>query len=393
VQVVGLAGVTQIAAGAFHGLALRSDGSAAVWGYNSSGQLGDGTTTDHTIPEDLTGLTKVVQISGGYLHTLAVRSDGTAWAWGYNNSGQLGDGTTTDRLTPVQVSGLTKVTQIAAGLFHSVAVRSDGTVVAWGDNQSGELGDGSTTRRLTPVGVSGLTGATRVSAGFLDTVALRSDGTVMAWGYNGYGQLGDGTTTDRTTPVTVPGLSGVTQVSAGWGHTLAKSGPPELTTKATITGTGNVGATLACGAAFLTATSIGYTWLRDGAAIPGATAATYVPVAGDAGHKVTCQVTGTNSAGSTDTSATITIHAPAHFTTGTTPIAHVGKRYSHRFAATGSPTPRIALASGTLPHGLKLAADGTLSGTPKRKGTYRFTLSATNGIGTPAKAGETVTVR
>jgi Putative Ig domain len=54
---------------------------------------------------------------------------------------------------------------------------------------------------------------------------------------------------------------------------------------------------------------------------------------------------------------------------------------------------RGLLAAGTLPPGLKLATDGTLAGTPKRKGTYRFTLSATNGIGTPAKAGETVTVR
>jgi hypothetical protein len=222
---------------------------------------------------------------------------------------------------------------------------------------------------------------------------LRSDGTVVAWGYNAYGQLGDGTTTDRTTAVAVPGLSGVTQVSAGGNHTLAKVGPPELTAKATITGTGIVGATLTCKAAFLTATSVSYTWLRDGAAIPGATTATHTPVAGDAGHQVTCQVTATNSLGSTDTtSAAITVHAPAHFTAGTTPVAVVGKHYSHRFAATGSPTPKITRYSGTLPPGLKLATDGTLSGTPSQGGTYKFTLSATNGIGTAAKAAESVVV-
>jgi hypothetical protein len=216
---------------------------------------------------------------------------------------------------------------------------------------------------------------------------------VVAWGNNSNGQLGDGTTTGRTTPVTVPGLSVVTQISAGSFHTLAKVGPPELAAKAAITGTGNVGAMLTCRAAFLTATSVGYTWLRDGTAIPGATAATYVPVAGDVGHKATCQVTATNSLGATDASATITIHAPAHFTAGTTPIAHVGKRYSYRFAATGSPTPKIARVSGALPPGLKLAANGTLSGTPTRKGTYRFILSATNGIGTPAKTTKSVTVK
>ncbi|MCW2938151.1 MAG: chromosome condensation regulator, partial [Actinomycetia bacterium] len=344
-------------------------------------------------PVAVSGLTKVTQIAGGAGHSVAVRSDGTAVAWGSNNAGQLGDGTTTNRTTPVPVSGLTGVTQVSAGGEYSLAVRSNGGVVAWGYNAYGQLGDGTTTRSSIPVTVSGLTNIARVSAGDYHGVALRTDGTVVAWGYNGSGQLGDGTTTNRLTPVPVPGLSGVTQVSAGGYHTLAKAGPPELTAKAAITGTRNVGATLACSAAFLTATSIGYTWLRDGTTIPGAATAAYTPVAGDAGHQVTCQVTATNSAGSTDTSATITIHAPAHFTTGTTPIAHVGKHYSHRFAATGSPTPKIALAAGTLPPGLKLAADGTLAGTPKRKGTYRFTLSATNGIGTPAKATESVIVR
>jgi hypothetical protein len=221
---------------------------------------------------------------------------------------------------------------------------------------------------------------------------------IQAWAGEGRVTVSDGTTTDRTTPIVVPGVSGVTQVAAGGNVTLAKSGPPELTTKATITGSGTVGATLTCSAAFLTATSVGYTWLRDGAAIPGATIATYTPVAADAGHKATCQVTATNTLGSTDTSATITVaattaHTPAQFTAGTPPTAHLGTRYSYRFAATGSPAPKIARVSGTLPPGLKLATNGTLSGTPTRKGTYRFTLSATNGIGTPAKANESIIVR
>ncbi|MDB5910571.1 MAG: Fibronectin type domain protein, partial [Massilia sp.] len=115
--------------------------------------------------------------------------------------------------------------------------------------------------------------------------------------------------------------------------------------------------------------------------------------AGDAGHKATCQVTGTNGMGSTDTSATITVHASAHFKASTPPIAHLGKKYSYTFATTGSPTPKITRVSGTLPPGLKLASNGTLSGTPTRKGTYKLTLSANNGIGTPAKTTKSVTVR
>jgi hypothetical protein len=170
-------------------------------------------------------------------------------------------------------------------------------------------------------------------------------------------------------------------------------GPPELTAKATITGTGNVGGKLTCKAAFLTATSLSYTWQRDGVAIPGAATAVYVPVAVDAGHKVTCQVTGTNGMGSTDASATITVHALAHFKAGTPLIAHLGKKYSYKFAATGSPTPKVTRVSGTLPPGLKLATNGTLSGKPTHKGTYKFSLKATNGIGTPAKTTKSVTVK
>jgi YD repeat-containing protein len=54
----------------------------------------------------VSGLTGITAIAGGYFHTIALKNDGTVWAWGYNGYGQLGDGTTTTRTTPVQVSGL-----------------------------------------------------------------------------------------------------------------------------------------------------------------------------------------------------------------------------------------------------------------------------------------------
>ncbi|KFA91072.1 RCC1 repeat- and reductase domain-containing protein, partial [Archangium violaceum Cb vi76] len=78
------------------------------------------------------GLSGVVAVAAGYGHSLAVRSDGTVWSWGYNSEGQLGDGTTNNRTTPVQVSGLSGVVSVAAGRFHALAVRSDGSVWAWG---------------------------------------------------------------------------------------------------------------------------------------------------------------------------------------------------------------------------------------------------------------------
>jgi alpha-tubulin suppressor-like RCC1 family protein len=198
--------------------------AAVSWGLNSSGQLGNGTTTSSALCGPVSGLgTGVVQVSAGFGFGLAMTSAGTVWAWGNNDAGQLGDGTRFRRLTPVQVKGLASVIQVAAGGYHSMALRSDGTVWAWGDNEFGQLGNGTTsTAQVTPVQVSGLTGVTKIAAGGNFSLALRSNGTVWAWGDNDVGQLGDGVASaPRLTPVQVTGLSQVTSISAGDDHSLA----------------------------------------------------------------------------------------------------------------------------------------------------------------------------
>ena len=97
-----------------------------------------------------------VNLAAGAKHSVALRSDGTVWAWGGNSKGELGDGTTLQRNTPGQVSGLSDVTAVATGVSHTMALKSDGTVWAWGNNHDGQLGDNTTTQQLTPVQVSGL---------------------------------------------------------------------------------------------------------------------------------------------------------------------------------------------------------------------------------------------
>lgn len=216
--------MTQVAGGLYHSLALKSDGTVWAWGDNRYGALGDGTNSSSTTPVQVSGMRNIVQVSGGALHSLALRADGTVWAWGNNDYGQLGDGTTSNGYYPVRVSGLTGVTQVAGGSQHALAVKSDGTVWAWGNNIYGQLGDGTKTSSYTPVQVTGLTGVTQVVGGY-HSLALKSDGTVWAWGLNDNGQLGDGTKTTSYTPVQVTGLTGVVQVSAGYKYSLAlKSG-------------------------------------------------------------------------------------------------------------------------------------------------------------------------
>ena len=227
VQVQGLqGGVLAIALGGDHGITLKSGGTVFAWGFNSGGQVGDGSTTARLAPKAVSGLSPgITAVAAGDSHNLALTAAGAVMAWGYNASGQVGDGSTVNRLMPVPVTGLgSGVVAIAAGGDHSLALKSDGTVVAWGKNDHGELGDSSTTDRTTPVAVVGLTGVKALSAGRQHSLALRSDGSVASWGLNSSGQLGDGTTTDQHHAIAVAGLSGVKEIAAGGDHSLCLGG-------------------------------------------------------------------------------------------------------------------------------------------------------------------------
>jgi len=228
-QVSGLSGIIQVTAGAYHCLALSSTGTVVSWGLNSSGQLGDNTTTTRKTPVNVkktgvTNLTGIVQIwSGGY-HNFALDSSGTLWAWGLNSSGQLGDGGTAQQNVAEALTSLTgSVTQLAAGSYHTLLLTPTGTVEAWGLNAEGQVGNGTTTDQHSPVAVSGLSGVTIAAlvGGDEHSVALASNGTIYAWGYNGNGQIGDNTTTTRTSPVHLSISGTVTEIEAGYDHTLA----------------------------------------------------------------------------------------------------------------------------------------------------------------------------
>jgi len=214
-------GISAIAAGEYHSLLIKNDGTVWCWGLNSQGQIGDGTTIfSRPYPRQVKGpngvdyLMNAVAIAAGNSHSVALKSDGTVWAWGNNANGQLGDGTNVNRTTPVQVKGsngegyLMDIVALAAGGFYSLAIKSDNTLWAWGANEGGQLGDATNIGRTTPVQVKGQEGNGYLMdvvsvEGEYHTLAVTADNKVWAWGNNTYGQVGDGTTTYRYTPVLV----------------------------------------------------------------------------------------------------------------------------------------------------------------------------------------------
>lgn len=211
-------GFTKIAAGDAHVAAIRADGTMWTWGRNTNGQLGDGGTTDHAAPQQISGGpsgTTWTSVACGSAHTVALASNGTLWAWGSNSAGQLGIGSSTiaQKNFPTQVQSVSGAVWkgLACGANHTVAWTTQGSLYAWGKNDSGQLGDNTLGNRIAPTKVFGVDNVwAEASCGYAHTLGRRSDRSLWSWGDNAYGQLGDTTIIARKTPVRVGGSADTT---------------------------------------------------------------------------------------------------------------------------------------------------------------------------------------
>jgi alpha-tubulin suppressor-like RCC1 family protein len=197
----------KISSGDQHAGAIKLDGTLWMWGYNSSGGLGDNSIVDRASPITLTGLWK--DVSCGALTTAAIKSDGTLWTWGNCAYGMLGNSDTVNRSNPVTTSGGgTDWKIVDFGNFSCAAIKTDGTLWLWGDNRAGQLGIGTTISKASPVTVSGGgTNWNQISVGTSHVAAIKTDGTLWTWGDNIFGELGNNTTINTSSPNTVSGGS------------------------------------------------------------------------------------------------------------------------------------------------------------------------------------------
>jgi len=197
---------TQIASGFFHTCAIAST-SVYCWGMNNNMELGNtspaaGTPVKVSQGEFATANTNVTQLSADWYHTCAIQS-GKVFCWGKNSSGQIGNNSTAQASVPTAVAAsgtfanAGSVTAIATGENHSCAVDS-GKLFCWGKNSSRQLGNGTSNDSTQPVLVSpsdepgfSNTAVTAVSAGDGHTCAIENK-VVYCWGDNMYSQLGAG---------------------------------------------------------------------------------------------------------------------------------------------------------------------------------------------------------
>ena len=182
------------------------------WGLNSSGQLGNGTSTSSLTPVLVHGSAR--QVSAGGSHTCSVSVVGDVRCWGLGTKGQLGNNAATSSSSPVAVTfpnGTAKVVHVTSGNQHTCALHADGAVSCWGSNGNGQVG-GANTREVSPRMVSTYgrsNPAVDVVAGMWHTCALAADGRVSCWGKNDFGQTSDPSLEDHDDPRLVAGLDDV----------------------------------------------------------------------------------------------------------------------------------------------------------------------------------------
>jgi len=169
-----------IALGDRHSLGIKTNGTLWAWGYNDQGQVGDGTSGNfRTSPVQIGTATNWKSVAAGYFHSIGLKTDGTLWSWGYGANSALGQGNTTTYLVPTQIGTATDWDILASSkgsTNHHHAVKTSGAIYGWGANNNYNLGDGTSTTRAAPVLISAPLNTIHIANGYYHTMFLVDSG-------------------------------------------------------------------------------------------------------------------------------------------------------------------------------------------------------------------------
>ena len=239
-------GWVSVSAFAWFTCGITTTGAAYCWGYNSAGQLGNGTRYApdpciggycSTVPlaVTVTGARTFTAVTGFEHHACGLSTTGEAYCWGGDYSGELGLGSP-ERGPSAPVDGGLTFSSLSAGGSpgdgFSCGVTSKGDAYCWGSTAYGQRGNGSTgdnSRWPSPQPVAGGLTFTIVSSKQNHSCGLTTSGAAYCWGDNRAGQLGIGITDGpehcypsgdacSTVPVAVSGGLTFTSLSVGVRH-------------------------------------------------------------------------------------------------------------------------------------------------------------------------------
>jgi len=175
----------------YSGAAINSDGSLYTSGEGSYGILGNGSTSDSLIFQQIDS-DSWADVCIGRLHMIGIKCDGTLWGWGLNNRYQLGQGQgdTTSRYYPTQIGSASNWVKTFCGLYSTHVLNADGEICSCGQNGYGVCGTNSSSY------VYSLTQEYTQSTDWIDigggdyhVIAVKSNGDIWGWGRNEYTSL------------------------------------------------------------------------------------------------------------------------------------------------------------------------------------------------------------
>jgi len=210
VQVGALTTWQKVQSGTYPVFGLQTNGTIWSWGRDVQGSLGQNNANPaiyRSSPTQIGTDTDWSDIAAGYYFGLAVKTNGTLWSWGANSEGQLGLNSTIPRSSPTQVGALTNWLSVDAGFYSTLAKKTDGTLWAWGDGPRGVLGNNAAPDVSSPIQIGTLATWDKFAVGGWTAVATLTDGTVWSWGYNIYGQLGHNNIINTSSPVQIGSAS------------------------------------------------------------------------------------------------------------------------------------------------------------------------------------------
>ncbi|MCH5260047.1 MAG: InlB B-repeat-containing protein [Lachnospiraceae bacterium] len=193
--------------------AIKKDDSLWMWGYNSSGQLGNGSTESSYVPIEIMQDVKMISLNGST--SAAVKNDGSLWMWGVNLPGSV----ITSRHSDIPVKIMEDVKAVSLGDEHRAVIKEDGSLWMWGGNNKGQLGNGATTTLETDTPIKIMEDVKAVSLGEEYSAAIKEDGSLWMWGLNERYQLGNGTNKNSNVPIKI--MDDVKAVSCAYEHSAA----------------------------------------------------------------------------------------------------------------------------------------------------------------------------